>query len=332
MTTYTRLKGRPLQNKNCNWEIYQSCNYINRVIDALRFYQSLDMKNTESNARLMQYCNEEYPSMLNDYIHLITKHNEHLEAIHESVTSYEDLQDCDVSDCKFIERHHRNRNSDKSDDINTTNPDDKTIEYYKDLFGTIHCYLFHSFDVGLRLKSSELNMETDETNNNEVESSYYDQAFSSIQQAMIKRTPTFNKLSDFERLNNNHKFEIGIDINEEDAKQSDGNEIEPGITFTDGLLSHIENNIKSKEKVGALQKFLYQEGYDTDTIIQDTNGLTSNIYEFLKNQHISMRINQYIHSTQGRITQNYILSIFILIFVHFIGFFQVFIIIPIIKY
>ena len=305
MATYAllkKIKKRAFsQNKNCNGKVYQSCAYINRIIKALRFYQSLDSDNIESNDKLMQYCTEKCPSMLNDYIHLITEHNEHLEAIHESLRKYDDLQECNITTCKFVVHHHRNRNNKKYVNAHS---DHKKIEYYKDLFGTIHCYLLHSFDVGLRIKSAELEIEKNESKSNDDESESetgeqcFDQAFSNIQQAVIKRESTFNKLNDFERLNNNNKFEIGIGCNEQDKKQQDENRTQ--ITFTDGLLSHVQSTIKSKERLTTLQKFLSEEEYDTDAIIQDTNGLLSNIYKFLNNRNICLRITQYIHSTQGR--------------------------------
>ena len=141
---------KPLQcNKSVG--IKTGCVYIHRIITGLKYYLSLDeLTNSVNQKQLSQYCSEEYCSLLNDYIHVMRDHSDDLDEIYAFMSEDCNLH-CNVNECALLRRHHRNRQ------ITHSACEDSLFMFYQDIFDSLHCYLLHSFDMGLRIKKQTVN-------------------------------------------------------------------------------------------------------------------------------------------------------------------------------
>ena len=109
-----------------------------RLIDALKFHRQKDVNRN----RFISYFKEEYTQLMNDWTHLMSKHSD------IDPDKY-DLDPCDLSDCNFALRHHRARTNNKQPDI------DEECMFYEDKMDEVHCYFYHRYDFGPRVKRTE---------------------------------------------------------------------------------------------------------------------------------------------------------------------------------
>ena len=140
------------ENKNIDYNeqifgcngIIKSCKSTKRIINAMKSYQNKSKQEIKS--WLIKYVKEEYSQILNDWCHLMNKHNDpiQLEQIFEILIDKYELNPCDVTKCPFVIRHHRDRtNDDMFDDNKDDGDQDDEYLFYRDLFDGVHCYLYH---------------------------------------------------------------------------------------------------------------------------------------------------------------------------------------------
>eukprot|EP01084_Bolivina_argentea_P249835 418380_1 len=147
---------------NCSTESsVKKCAAAARIINALKYYEPINTKkgNNESNkCILQQYIHSVYTSkqLLNDFIHIKTLHNHKLEQMQKFVTSSLNKKPCNINHCISLARHNRDRNYHIDDGQNDDSKDDNNWILIRDTFDNIHSYLFHTFDLGLRIKKSDL--------------------------------------------------------------------------------------------------------------------------------------------------------------------------------
>ena len=165
------------------------CISIKRLLSLLKMYSHLDIMNNKKHQNLLieqMNENEEYKEFLNDYIHLLSDHSHQIQIINLS------LEPCKISECKYTSRHHRREDIEEMKQIDDN---DKNLNFYVSTMDSLHFYLHHLFDVGLRIKSS--------TNENEDKSQ--DAQFSRVYEAVNKGKEVSKS---FDRFQNNTKFTI----------------------------------------------------------------------------------------------------------------------------
>ena len=84
---------------------------------------------------------------MDDYIHLINKHQSDLESIQDDLITNYNLNKCQIKKCNFTQRHHRII-SDGVDNVNNDNL--KEINFISEIIDSLHYYICHIFDAGLR--------------------------------------------------------------------------------------------------------------------------------------------------------------------------------------
>eukprot|EP01084_Bolivina_argentea_P110286 196967_1 len=153
------LKLTQMDEKECKRVII--CDRILRVIEALEYYQLLNVNNEMQNKNnLIVYCTETCPTLLNDWIHVLMRHNTHgdLDAIFKTLTQQYHVE-CKMGGCIACLRHYRNRRQ-----IQVTETDELLI-FYRNLLDQIHCHLLHLYDVGLRVKKKHIDEVKDSNDN-----------------------------------------------------------------------------------------------------------------------------------------------------------------------
>eukprot|EP01084_Bolivina_argentea_P104392 186924_1 len=142
---------------NCHLD---ECNGLARIAGALQRHHLLQNDNKIDVDSLYDEQYEHY-QLLNDYHHLLTKHNHEFERIHRKLTTRSDHNKfCKLASCTMIQRAHRDRvelrdNNDKVKRMyHNSHHEDIVKQQYLD---TIHCYIsFHSFDIGFKFTTEQL--------------------------------------------------------------------------------------------------------------------------------------------------------------------------------
>ena len=128
------------QNKNFQIE---NCDYINRLFHGLQIYEGDPLIFGE-------FCSSEYKNILNDYIHLISTHDNEIEKINHILLNNNKYNKCSIlNQCNYIQRNYsQNRQSDMNIEY------DENFEFYSKIMDTLHQYLYHLFDLGFRMPNS----------------------------------------------------------------------------------------------------------------------------------------------------------------------------------
>lgn len=165
------------------------CDPVKRLLLLLEMHSHLDIiGNQKHQNQFMAHMNGVYSEFLDDYIHLISEHEHHLELINSS------LEACDITKCVYTSRRHRQLQIKQDhmnpyldlnlmDDIEDFAPDknqafereDNSLKFYVSTIDSLHFYLHHLFDINLRtrnaLKKSSLS-EIPITTNRQIANSF----------------------------------------------------------------------------------------------------------------------------------------------------------------
>ena len=186
--------------------IVEGCDALNRLRYAMQYYSKFDIINNETDRNIFSnFIMDTYTNFLNDYIHLIDNHSKQLQDINQQLEKDTNLNKCDVKTCKFTSRHYQRSNMQQENNNN----DDESINllnFYIDTMDSLHFYLLHLFDCGLRVKRDE-NKENEDTKIQENDNDdVFDVAFDRIAKAVNQRKSVRDF---FNRFTNCTKF--GID-------------------------------------------------------------------------------------------------------------------------
>ena len=124
------------------------CKHIDRMIPLLRLYQRNDLNDLKvqnSYLRLYQRRIEDNCSILDDYIHIISQHDEQLEEICRLIQKN---NPCDSTNCQIMNRRRSNK---QRDGVN-----DGQFGFFRDLIDGLHCHLCHLWDYGYRIRTSSV--------------------------------------------------------------------------------------------------------------------------------------------------------------------------------
>eukprot|EP01084_Bolivina_argentea_P189324 325595_1 len=133
---------------------------------------------------------------------------------------------------------------------------------------SLHFYLFHCYDVGIRTKKQDEKQQQQEEEKND--SQYFDAAFSRITKIISARahiTKQFDRFS----TNKNTKFNIKTEADEEIENANNDN------TYLDAVYQYLQSkNVKTGD-VEQLNQFIQNEEYETDSIGYDIDIKDGNI-------------------------------------------------------
>eukprot|EP01084_Bolivina_argentea_P000584 1096_1 len=216
-----------------DYESYLSCKSINkcghtkRILDILSEYQFI---NNDDESAVIALCTQQYDSLVNDYIHLLEVHNSEsdLDKILNLITDEYNFAECNLNNCALAVRCHRDR------DNNDTSNNSSDVDYifYQDLLDQIHCFLFHLYDVGWRVKSKNSQIVGNE--NITDDNKWTDHVFANVCDVINDKKKQLQNIQGFtQRTSNINKFTIGGTQREE--------------TFMDGLSKFMFQKLSSSE-------------------------------------------------------------------------------------
>eukprot|EP01084_Bolivina_argentea_P283875 486304_1 len=197
----------------------KECISINRIIKWLIDISQIDILKTN------MFNANNYKYLINDFHHILLVHlnDKYPTAITENefLNIYDYMMDsiqnkCTFNECMSQKRNNRNRekqniclSSKKNKNANCMNID-KEHECLVDLIDNIHTYFFHSYDVGFRIPSNQLNIHCDDHENKQ-------------QVIMTKLKQIIKQKRKFQRTTN-CKFITTFDDNNGNNGKTDGDE------------------------------------------------------------------------------------------------------------
>ena len=133
-----------------------------------------------------------YTNFLNDYIHSVDEHSRQIEEIHESLQSDDTFPNCNISSCKYTSRHYR-RDSHQTNNIPI---DNALLDFYISNIDSVHFYLLHLYDSGLRIKSDKNKQNREQKDDQTYTDNTFDAEFARICKSINQRrsiTSSFNR-------------------------------------------------------------------------------------------------------------------------------------------
>eukprot|EP01084_Bolivina_argentea_P047564 87650_1 len=190
--------------KECNG--CNDCPRIERIITALSYYDKLSSKDPNT---FTSFCDKYYSKRyLEDYIHLISVHK------NDASTDQLENKTCTgVRGCTSTTRHYRDRS--QHEDIKA---DDTRKNMYFDIFDSLHFYIYHMEECGLRISLNEYKDDSKDIDDDNY-SDYRDEVIATIQNEIEIRR---QKCGSFRRLDNttNSKFNM-MQINYENDDETE---------------------------------------------------------------------------------------------------------------
>eukprot|EP01084_Bolivina_argentea_P234502 394798_1 len=197
-----------------------------------------------------------YKTFLDDYIHLVVKHSNSND-INSILMNCARFRSCSAVRCNFTARHQCiQRDMEHHENKNKNLPDSK-LNFLIETMDSLHFYLFHLFDCGLRCIVNDDIYETDDDNTTENE--YFDAEFCRLNKRIVQTQSVTHAFVRF-NLNKNNKFKI---IGYDDRNNFDGD------TFLDGLFCHLVHQKVDNDYICKLRCFLEAEEYDSQAVCDD---------------------------------------------------------------
>ena len=275
------------------------CDALIRLLSALRYYHKFDLiENKNDRENFSDFIFDIYTNLINDYIHLVDHHSHQMQEIYEELHEEdEEAFECDFKTCKYTTRHHNRGRIYIGDDDEKQIENNKLLNFYVTTLDSLHFYLFHLYDSGMRVKSQQ--NEEKQQQKMEDDSDIFDFEFSRIC-TEIKQRRSCRKA--FDRFKNDKKFTIST------SKQ----QISTSTLILDHLLEHLSlMRNKSQTSMSRLFKYIEKEEFDTESVEIDTDTKPhGNISIHLKNQEITDSICHFFETLKGIILQPFILYLF----------------------
>ena len=244
-----------LQSQSSSCDLLSAgCDQLIRVIHAMKYYSSSPTKE-----ELTLFCQEIYKSLLDDFIHITQRHAEHFDIIMEIIETDYSIK-CNFNECKTLQRQYQKNLNNQKIDTNLDIDDDHIFLFYSNLFISIHSFLLHSYDIGLRVSTPSplpLPLPISEPN---------DRNFINIRSVIDKKAKTFES----SRFSGN-KFKVKIN------SQTDH---DTNTTYLDALFDHLQQYTFQHSQLQKFLQFIQDNEYDSDALRQDidiTSAMSSNI-------------------------------------------------------
>eukprot|EP01084_Bolivina_argentea_P147917 258728_1 len=266
------------------------CQPVHRIIECLKYYQTLNFINTNDQQKIVIFGQQIYPLLLDDYIHIITSHDNDLSQILNYMITKKGMPLCDFFNCTLGRRHFRDRQIDQQN--STAHVFDIQFLFYQSILDSIHCHLYHLYDTGLRMNTNHINdIHTTDTNDTCI-----DTQFQNLCDQLTKNKTKLKHINGLDAIKStNNKFNLTTNTQNPLCYGSNQD-----VTFLDGLYQYMIDNNVAKKQMKKIKFKLEQQAYDSDSIVQDIIdiGPRSNAAMMLDNNLHYFLLEKYIRQTK----------------------------------
>ena len=175
---------------------------------------------------------------------------------------------------------------------------DAVYSFYESLYDRIHFFIFHLFDIGMRVDAASLTVAEGGDDEKQTDSTgkEVDELFAAERDRITSRREECTV--DLDRLNDAiNKFSIQTT----DAKQ--------GVTQTDALYKEFADLV-SKQKVLRIHHFLEQNAFDSDCVELDLEDINdSNLSAVIQKQSVVESMKEFIRIVHCMFSLSFSLSL-----------------------
>ena len=258
--------------------ITESCAYTKRLCTASMYFHALTSSTTlneeEIKTLFVDFNQNVYLSLIDDTAHFISDHDKDIQRVHREWTELCGLPKCSVSKCAQTTRHHgRQRRAQIMDSENG----DELYSFYESLYDRVHLFIFHLFDIGMRVNSSSL---TPSAESQDIQFA--------AERDHIKIQRKKCNLS-VDRIDGaNSKFTIQITSERQ------------GLTLMDALFNKLsEKELVQKDNLQRVYEFVSGNAFDSECIQLDLDDMRdSNLCTVIQDQSVIDFIAKFIRGIQ----------------------------------
>ena len=289
------------QHHQCiNSEIHLQCPSLLRLSFALKYYALLNPNNNpQYQDTFTHFATSIYQKLLDDYIHFINHHQHQIEDIQNEFLQNKGFTRCNITNCHYAFRHHHVHQTQTT--LNDDDNNDK-FTFFAGTMDSIHYYIFHIFDVGLR-SPALLSSTKDTTKTSPGKNEFFDYEFAEIRERINANRSNTNLFKRFKRSINDSKFNINIQYDHHKINETELNiiEQEPGVTFLDSIYQHLQKCNIDNGVINNLKELIDSEQFDTESVSIDIDdyGQNGNISTEIKNKQCIATIRKFIANSLG---------------------------------
>ena len=276
--------------------ITERCSALKRLCTASLYFDAMNSSKLEDAMKKslwIEFNEEVYQNVVEDTIHLVQKHDGDIKRIQREWTERYGVPKCNVAECTKTARHYsRGRREIKKEESN--GGDDALYTFHQSLHDRVHHFLFHLYDIGMRVDMSSMaevaeDEEEKETNSKGVT---VDKSFAT-ERDQIKQQKEDSKL-DMDRFDgSNNKYSIQM------ASEKKG-----GMTLMDALFRKLYEKIKTQqETLHRVRDYFVENAFDSECIEMDIEDVVdSNISNIVQNQAAVEIMADFIRSVNCMLT------------------------------
>ena len=272
--------------------ITERCSALKRLCTASLYFDAMNsmeikVEDDVKQTVWVEFNEEYYQNVVEDTVHLVTKHDNDIQQIQKEWTERYGLPKCTISECTKTARHYgrqqRERNREQNDgDL------DPLYAFHQSLHDRVHYFLFHLFDIGMRVQTPSMVLGAERTEENEMnlEGMTVDKWFAAERDGIKMRRDDSNLDTDRMEVTNN-KFTIQMVL-----------EQKGGITLRDALFLKLSEKIKvQRDTIYRIESYFEDNSFDSECIEMDLEDVVdSNIAKFAQNQAAVQTMADFIRS------------------------------------
>eukprot|EP01084_Bolivina_argentea_P022437 41699_1 len=194
------------------------CNHLSRFVDKMneyRLYNNNKVDQIMKEVDLSQIVRR----LLCDYFHLLERHKDDVHF--ENAVSK--TEKCNIDACVIFRRNYRDRcKIDMIDEEKKQNQMDEEDMFYNEIIDKMHCYFYHSYDIGNRIRICEQKLINECKTENEFEELLINTKIAKTYKILAAKRSNFQPM--YNRLRNS-KYNQLVMIQENDEKLIEKQEI-----------------------------------------------------------------------------------------------------------
>lgn len=132
---------------------------LTRLCAALRYFdfvQTSEWSEETKRALFVEFNTEIYQWIVDDTAHLVREHPEDVQKIHREWLEHYGLAKCTVTHCEQTTRHYQRGTMNRGLAATLTDDNDSKYRFLQSLYDKVHFYVFHLYEVGLRVAADDL--------------------------------------------------------------------------------------------------------------------------------------------------------------------------------
>eukprot|EP01084_Bolivina_argentea_P121413 215143_1 len=218
------IKNQAITNENASsnsCDLKQCC-CLKQLATTLKKYHSIlanhEKQTHDTSVSIDTMYDDNYSAIcvLNDFHHLLSHHKNQFEEIyHQLMVKSNNCNPCKLSTCCMLTRSMQDPSSLRSKDMiskqiyyNTKQVNEIIMHH---LLDKVHCYYFHTLDIGYKLSKDDKmqiqrNIDNDDSKNIDAKNDMYDNTIMQISKKIAAKRECYSQLPRLSRLNNSRKF------------------------------------------------------------------------------------------------------------------------------